>query len=290
MKILVVGGNGLLGRNLVELLSLEHDVFATVRNKSEIKFALKDNVTVLEVDLSKLDTGLLPDDIDAVFYLAQSNRFREFPEGCQDMMAVNVVAPNILAEWAVKNGVDKFVYASSGGVYTNPDKPVKEFFEINANKKLGFYLNSKLSAEMLLKNYAKLFGTFVIVRPFFMYGPGQNRSMLIPRLMENIYTGKPIKIYGDEGVFINPIYITDAANAVANIIDLEGEYIINIAGSEVVSIKELCLKASNLLKREPTFEYIHEEANNLIADIESMEKLLHIPRVKIDNGLMEMVK
>ena len=130
MNILVTGANGLLGRYLVELLSNYHKVFAIVKDKENLNFELNDNISAIEIDLSLIDTKLFPKNIDVVYYLAQSNRFREFPDGVDDMLSINVVAPNILAKWALKIGVKKFIYASSGGVYTNPNKPVKEFFDI----------------------------------------------------------------------------------------------------------------------------------------------------------------
>jgi UDP-glucose 4-epimerase len=290
MNILITGANGLLGRYLVEFLSTQHKIFAIVRKKEKINFQLNNNIFVIEMDLTFVNINLLPNNIDIVYYLAQSNRFREFPDGVDDMLAINVVAPNIFAKWAVKNHVKKFVYASSGGVYTNPNKPVKEFFNINANKKLGFYLNSKLSAEMLLKNYANFFETFVIIRPFFMYGVGQNETMLIPRLISNIKNKKKITLNSKSGIKINPIYITDATKAVANILSLIGEYIINIAGNEIISLKELCIKIGKQVGKEPIFEIHNIDQNNLIADIEIMKKKLVEPEINLESGINKMVK
>ncbi|MBD3843591.1 MAG: NAD(P)-dependent oxidoreductase, partial [Campylobacterales bacterium] len=290
MNILVTGANGLLGRYLVELLSNYHKVFAIVKDKENLNFELNDNISVIEIDLSLVDTELFPKNIDVVYYLAQSNRFREFPEGVDDMLSVNVVAPNILAKWAVRSGVKKFIYASSGGVYTNPNKPVKEFFDINANEKLGFYLNSKLSAEMLLKNYVSLFETFAIIRPFFMYGVGQNENMLIPRLISSMQNEKEITLNGVNGIKINPIYVTDASEAVANILDLTGEYIINIAGNEVVSLRELCVKIGELVDKKPVFKINDVSQNDLVADIEMMKKELIIPSISLVNGLERLIK
>lgn len=289
MNILIVGANSLLGRNLVELLSKEHKIYATVRDCSSLKFQKNDNVSVIEMDLTDFSAEILPDKIDAVYYLAQSNRFREFPEGSLDMLSVNVVAPNIIAKWATESGVKSFVYASSGGVYTNPNKPVKEFFEIDANNKLGYYLNTKLSAEMLLKNYADIFDTFVILRPFFMYGPSQNRSMLIPRLVDNIKQGEAIQLHNKKGIHINPIYIDDAAMAVANITQLQGEYIVNIAGSEVVSLKEMSEIIGDIIEKKPIFKYVEGKNNDLVADIDVMESILWIPKIDLKDGIQLLV-
>lgn len=290
MNILVTGANGLLGRNLVKLLSKKHKVFAIVKDKKKLNFEMNKNISVIEMDLTCVDNSILPKDMDAIYYLAQSNRFREFPDGVDDMLSTNVVAPNILAKWAVKNGVKKFIYTSSGGVYTNPNKPVKEFFDINANEKLGFYLNSKLSAEMLLKNYANFFETFAIIRPFFIYGVGQNKTMLIPRLISSIQNEKEITLNGEDGIKINPIYATDASQAVANILGLSGEYIINIAGDEVVSLRELCMMIGEVVKKEPIFKINKAVQSDLVADIEMMKEKLVEPVVNLKSGIENMVK
>lgn len=290
MNILVTGANGLLGRYLIEFLSNSgHIVFALVKDKSKLNFDKNKNINIVEMDLSNIELSKLPQNIDAIYYLAQSNRFREFPDGVDDMLSINVLAPNILAKWAVKTGVKKFIYASSGGVYTNPNKPVKEFFDINANEKLGFYLNSKLSAEMLLKNYASLFETFAIIRPFFMYGVGQNETMLIPRLISSVQNEKEITLNGENGIKINPIYVTDAANAVAKILELQGEFIINIAGKEAVSLKVLCLIMGNILRINPIFKINDLVQSDLVADIEIMKEKLLEPTIDLKVGIEKMV-
>ena len=125
MNILVTGANGLLGRNLVEILSKEHKIYALIRNKNKLNFAINKNIYLIENDLVNIDLGVLPKDVDVVYYLAQSDRFREFPEGVDDIITVNIQAPNILAKWSIKNGVRKFIYTSSGGVYGNISEPAK---------------------------------------------------------------------------------------------------------------------------------------------------------------------
>jgi len=290
MNILITGANGLLGRHLVNFLSKEHVVYAIIRDKSKINFELNKNISLIENDLTNIDLEVMPKDTEVIFYLAQSNKFREFPEGVDDMLAVNVLAPNILAKWAAKNEVKKFIYASSGGVYGNINQPVKENFIINLNEKLGFYLHSKLSAEMLLRNYANMFETFVILRPFFIYGIGQNKTMLIPRLIENIKKGKEIILNGEEGIKINPIYVTDAALGIANVIKLKGELIINIAGDEVVSLRQLCLIIGEMVGKDPIFKIQNSIQNYLVADIEFMKNYLFKPVIDLKSGIKKILE
>lgn len=289
MNILITGANGLLGRNLVEFFSKTNKVYALIKNKEKISFKMNENIVLLELDLYDLNTEFLPKEIDAIYYLAQSNYFRDFPNSAKDMFEINIYSPLKLCAWAIENNVKKFIYASSGGVYTNPNKPVKEFFDINANEKQGFYLNSKLSAEILLKNYIDYFETFVIIRPFFMYGINQNETMLIPRLINSVKESKEIFINGKSGIKINPIYIDDAVKCVSNILKLKGDYIINIAGKEVMSLKEIVEVISKIVDKKPNVKYIKNSQQNLVADIEMMNKYLGEPTVTIEKGIKKMV-
>lgn len=290
MNILITGANGLLGKNLVNLLSKKHHVYAVIKDKSRLNFNLNDNVTILQIDLTNFDVDKLPCDIEAIYYLAQSDKFRDFPNETQDILSVNVLAPVKIADWAIKNNITTFIYASSGGVYTRSDKPVNEFFDINANEKLGFYLNSKLSAEMLLKNYANMFKNFIIMRPFFMYGIGQNKSMLIPRLISNIQNKNKILLNSEYGIQINPIYVSDAAIIAEQMLELDGELTVNIAGNEIISLKDLCLLIGCIVGEKPIFEINYLSKNDLVADISTMKSILCSPIINLKDGIQEMVK
>jgi len=288
MNILITGANGLLGRNLVEILSKKHRVFAVVKKKNQIKFKLNKNISVIETDLCNLVVKKLPKNIDVIYYLAQSNDFRAFPEGIKDMISLNILTPTILAKWGTENGVKKFIYFSSGGVYLNQNKLANEIDPIDANKELGFYLNTKLSAEMLLKNYLKLYKALIIVRPFFMYGIGQKKDMLIPRLISSIRNEKEISIDGKEGIKISPIYITDAANATAKIINLNGGLTINIGGDEIISLKKLVLMMGAELKKKPIIKNNNQAQNDLIGDNTKMKLKLYKPKIKLKIGIKKI--
>ena len=289
MNILISGANGLLGSNLVKILSENHKVFALIENYSKINFSQNQNTTILEKDLTNFEMIDFPDKIDTVYFLAQSNRFRDFPDGVTDMLKVNIEAPLRIAKWAVEKKVKKFIYASSGGVYRKPYKPVKEFFDINANEKNGFYLDSKLSAEILLKNFASLFETFVIIRPFFIYGKNQKTHMLIPRLLNNIQESNEIILNSDNGIRINPIHVSDAAMAFSNIINLKGEYIINVAGKEIINIRELCEMIGKKLNVSAVFKRIDTPQNDLVADISLMIDKLYSPKIDLEIGLNDLI-
>ena len=85
--ILMTGAAGLLGSHLVPVLEAEDaDVIAAGRDM---------------IDLSRpLDRTKLPAKIDAVVYLAQSSRFRECPEGAEDVFQVNTAQVLAMLDYA----------------------------------------------------------------------------------------------------------------------------------------------------------------------------------------------
>lgn len=287
MRILVAGPNGLLGRVMVELLSREHEVYALMREKCQNPW--QRTVHILTGDLSSFDQLELPSRIDAVYYLAQSKRFREFPDGAADMFEVNVNVPLKLVQWARMSGVRSFVYASTGGVYGGGSLPISESAPIAVSPSRGFYANSKLSAELLLRSFAEFFERFVVVRPFFIYGPSQDRLMLIPRLLRTVEEGGTISLAGEEGIRINPVYVEDAAIACANILRLDhGSYIFNIGGNETVSIRRLGIMMGTILGKVPLFSVNGTNADDLVGDISLMRQLLHTPLIDLATGFSLM--
>lgn len=285
MNILIVGALGLLGRRLAEMLVGEHAIHGVVR-----KSGCSEKVNYIEADLSKLSEKVLPKRIDVVYYLAQSKRFREFPAGAVDMFEINVHAPLKLAEWARTNSVRKFFYISSGGVYRKGTGPFRESQALDAGKTLGFYPDTKLCAEILLRNYSEFFENFAILRPFFVYGPGQDADMLLPRLIRNVREGREISLNGEDGIRINPIYVDDAAAAMKRLLLLPaGSYLFNIAGAEVVTMRAVSEMIGRFLGKSPVFAHDHIPGRDFVADIALMEKMLHVPKVTLSDGIGRVI-
>lgn len=281
--ILITGCNGLIGDALIEQL----------RNKAlfqlyGISRSVNTKVSTFELDLStNWSDDVLPKKIDVVIHLAQSEKFRDFPESANEVFQVNTLSTLKLLEYARKAGAKKFIYASSGGVYGNSDIGFNEESPLQPNKDLGFYLTTKFSSELIVGNYASFFD-INILRFFFVYGEKQRKNMLIPRLIDSVKTGKAILLQGEEGIKINPIYVNDAAKAIACIILKNGSFNVNIGGSETASIKGICELIGKQLNVNPFFEYQASEVKNLIGDISRM-KTIFSPSVTLEQGLKKML-
>lgn len=115
-RILVTGVTGHLGCRALDMLCPGNEVHALVR---AIPASVRHGVSYHTVDLSaEWSTDTLPSRIDAVVHLAQSRRFREFPEQSVETFRINVASTATLLDYAWRAGATRFILASTGGLYS----------------------------------------------------------------------------------------------------------------------------------------------------------------------------
>lgn len=283
--IVITGATGLIGRGLAAALAGANEVHCVARRPRHSK-----DVVWHRHDLTQPgEPNGLPAHADAVVYLAQSEFFRDFPERSGEIFQVNTVSLLKLLDYARKAGCRKFVFGSSGGVYGTSEQPMAETTPVAANGDLGFYLVSKLCSEMLVQAYDHLLET-VILRYFFVYGEGQRRSMLVPRLVDRVRSGEPIALQGADGIRINPTHVADAVAATARAVQIAGSHLINVAGPETLSMREVGVLIGNAVRREPRFSISDEAPGHLVAEIGRMRELLGPPQVGFAEGLRRMLE
>lgn len=281
MRILLTGAAGFIGRNALARLEGEHDLYPVVREAPD-----ETREWIVQDLTQPLDLSLLPERIDAVIHLAQSHRYREFPAGAEDVYAVNVHSTFSLLEYARGAGARTFVLASTGGIYGYSYEALVESDPANP---LNFYLTSKHVAESLVANYEALFQT-VVFRFFFVYGAGQGR-MLVPTLIEKVRKGDQISIAGTPGQRINPIHVSDAVGAFLPALELRRSDVFNVAGDEIVSIRELVGVIEQATGEPAHVRHIDpEQEGDLIGDNSRMKDLLGVqPRTSLLEGVRSML-
>jgi len=281
--ILVTGANGLVGRATLARLGPSRRVYAILR--ASPGNPLPAGALPVVHDLRRGEDPALAEIPETIVHLAQSARYRDFPEGALDVFEVNVGATQRLLDLASRTGVKRFVYASSGGVYGHGEAPFDEEAPLAPDTSLGHYLGSKRCGELVSRAYQGRM-TVVVLRFFFVYGPGQRSTMLIPRLIESVRSGRPIVLQGNDGIRVNPIYAEDAAAAVEAAIGLQASTTVNVAGPDVLTLRRLASLIAEAIGHEPRFEVRGgAQPAHLVGDTERMARLLVPPQVGVAEGL-----
>jgi UDP-glucose 4-epimerase len=220
MKVLVTGGAGFIGSNLVALLLREgHDVtvldsLATGYRENLQPFP---RVNLLVGDVR--DASLLrvaAKDAEVIFHLAASvGNTRSIHHPRVDA-EINVLGTLNILEAARELGVRKVVFSSSAGIFGElKTLPIAESHPVEPDSPYGA---SKLGAEKLCLSYAKLYAPFeaVCLRYFNVFGVNQRFDAygnVIPIFAHKLVRQERITIFGDGEQTRDFIHVADVARA-----------------------------------------------------------------------------
>lgn len=252
-RVLVIGGAGFIGSNLVRELLKEKDIDEIIiydnftRGKIDnIRDCLKDSRCYVFPyggdirDIDILDKAF--EGVDYVFHLAAMWLLHcmEFP---RTAFEVNIYGTFNVLEMCVKHKVKKLIFSSSASVYGDAvTVPMTEDHPFN-NK--NFYGATKISGEAMATAFHFRYGLSVIgLRYMNIYGPYQDEkgvySGVIPTMLKKLDNNEPIEINGDGSQAYDFVYVEDAA--IANICALKSDVkfgFYNVATGVQTSIKQL---------------------------------------------------
>jgi UDP-glucose 4-epimerase len=283
VRVLVTGAAGFTGRALVHDLAARGDVVYGLHRPDGPILPALETVTPLAQDLAAPLASGFPNEIDAVVHLAQSRRFRDFPEGADDVFEVNANATVRLLAWARKAGAKSFIYASSGAVYAPGSEPARED---QATSLGNFYAASKRCGELVCEQFRDEL-TAHVLRFFFIYGPGQ-QDMFLPGVLGRVADDREVDLAGPDGIRVNPVYVDDAVGAIRGLLDRSESLTVNVAGPDVISLREAADLAGRLLGRRPRYA-VGEARPDLIASIDVLREAGLGPRVSFEEGLRRTV-
>ena len=210
--VLVTGATGMVGNYMVRrLLEIGYQVRVMVRPASDTRSLKGLAVQRVEGDLTRPETLQTP--LLGVDYVVHAAAHVGDWGPVENYRAINVFALEHLLTAAERAGrIRRWIQISSLGVYqARHHFGTDETVDIGI-KGLDGYTQTKVEAEWLLQQHMdrqKL--PIVIVRPGFIYGPGDRH--VVPRLLERISKGK-MKMIGDGHCLLNNTYVGNLVDAV----------------------------------------------------------------------------
>jgi GDP-L-fucose synthase len=245
--VIVTGGTGMIGREVVRLLC---DAGARVRSVSLDKIdTLDPRAEQVFGDLT--DLGLcqeLTKHVDWVFHVAGIKGSIEVTKRMPASFFVPLLMMNTnMLEAARRNGCERLVYTSSIGAYSSAEVFVEDQHDPAEPPMDMFPGWAKRMAEMQVEAYRIQYGleNFAVVRPCNVYGPGDNfdpkNAMVVPSLLYRIASGEnPVRIWGDGSAVRDFAYSTDVAEGVIQALfyGTRGSFV-NLGSGIGVTIREL---------------------------------------------------
>jgi GDP-L-fucose synthase len=244
-NVLVTGGTGLIGREIVTLLSSAE---AQVRIVSLDHITVNDKAEHVYGDLRDFTfCKNITKDMDFVFHVAGIKGSIEMTvkKPASFFIPLLMFNTNVL-EACRLNNVKKVVYTSSIGAYASAEV-FKETENLEGPPMDMFPGWAKRMAEMQVQAYKIQYSldNFAIVRPCNVYGPGDNfdpaNAMVIPTLMSRIYNKEnPVVVWGDGSAVRDFAYSRDVAEGV--ILALyhgTRSGFVNLGSGKGISIREL---------------------------------------------------
>ena len=248
MRILITGSSGLIGSAIIPLLETNGHVI----RKFDIRPPPSDNSrSFITEDLmdSKARQQAIKD-IDGVIHLAAVSRVldaEQNPEKCFDINVKGTMS--LLSDLAKIDTSPWFIYGSSREVYGSASTmPVSEDQVL---KPLNIYAESKVAAESLIRNYARLTNRPVIIFRFSnVYGSiNDHATRVIPAFVRASITGNEIRIDGEDHTF-DFTHLDDTVKAIRTAVEhIDNRRLAGIETMNVVSGKGTTLKQlANLVK------------------------------------------
>jgi nucleoside-diphosphate-sugar epimerase len=227
-KILVTGGLGLIGHNVVERLQKRGDDVVIVDNRTtygiipqtELDYLMTErlkkinNHPVYNTDITNadaLDYVIGQEKPEVIIHMASFPRQKVVNTNPAWGARVMMEGLMNICESAKKHGVERVVYISSSMVYGDFEDQVEEDAECNP---IGQYGIMKLAGEDIVKDYHRR-GAFdyAIVRPSAVYGPLDVEDRVVAKFMLQAMRGDVLRVNG-AGETLDFTYVDDAADGI----------------------------------------------------------------------------
>jgi UDP-N-acetylglucosamine 4-epimerase len=313
-KILVTGGAGFIGSNLIEVL-LEKgnqvvclDNFATGKRENLTAFRNNSNFTLIEGDIRNLeDCKKAVADVDYVLHQAALG---SVPRSISDPIVTNGVNIGGFLNMLVASrdaGVKRFVYAASSSTYGDSESLPK--VEEVIGKPLSPYAITKYVNELYADTFYRTYGFETIgLRYFNVFGrkqdPNGAYAAVIPKFVNQLINYESPVINGDGEYSRDFTYIDNVIQM--NLLALTSEnseainQVYNTAFGQRATLNDLVISLKNNLgEYDPKIKEVQViygpnrigDIPHSMASIEKAQKLLdYQPQVSLQNGLKQAVK
>lgn len=303
MNILLVGGAGFIGSNLIRKIVNKEGFQVYVLEPHFANISRIENLSVeifrgelMDVDL--MEFIITSNKIDVVVHLVSTlvpgSNYEDFIDEYQ-----KVIFPSIrLMELCCRHNV-KFIYFSSGGTVYGESKGYNPFMENDKLQPISYYGWSKQMMEngILFKNRTQGL-QYLILRPSNPFGHGQNlfgKQGLIAVSLGKIMAGKAVEVWGNGSAVRDYIYIDDLSDVFVEILSKEDvvNTIINIGSGVGYSVNDVLAFLKIVSEKDFEIKYVnsrHMDVSNMILNVDYLKSLVDFKLTPVIEGIRVFYK
>ena len=265
-KIIVTGGLGFIGSNLIDLLikkkfyviNIDKVTYSSnFYNTKEFKKSKKYKFIKLDIKNKKINEILFKYRPDCIFNLAAETHVDRSIDNPESFIESNIVGVYNLLE-AFKKYSKRFKCKL---IHISTDEVYGDILKGRSNENYPYkpsspYAASKAASDHLVSSYVRTYKIPAIVTNCSNnYGPRQHPEKLIPKIIYNIFNSKPLPIYGNGSNSREWIYVKDHCEALIKIYQKgkNGEFY-NIGSNKNLNNLEVCKKILKVSKHINKFD------------------------------------
>lgn len=300
MKVLVTGGAGFIGSWLVDRLVAEgHDAVVVDNLLSGCARQVHEEAAFYRLDIrdrQPLDDVLARERPQVISHHAGQVSVRRSVAGPADDASVNVVGFLNVLEASRRHGVERIVFASSGGtVYGEQDTfPADETHPLRPVSPYGI---AKMACEHYLRCFHAMYGLpFVALRYGNVYGPRQSprgESGMVALFADRLLRGKPIHINGDGRQTRDFVYVDDVVEANMLAVHATDPEVFNVGTGVETAINDVFEHLKRLVCSSASPEYGPAKPGEQRRSVLNVDRLARRldwqPRTALADGLARTV-
>ena len=311
MKVLITGGAGFIGSNLVEVL-LQNESVSLVRVLDNLSTGHKENIREFEGNprfefmlgdtRNSEDCNRACNGIDVISHQAALG---SVPRSIADPLTsheVNVTGFLNILEAARENNINRIVYASSSSVYGDSEiSPKKEDI---VGKVLSPYAATKMSNELYAEAYSKSYNmTLVGLRYFNVFGKKQDPNgpyaAVIPLFIKSALNNEPPTINGDGSITrdftpVSNVTQINSSGLFSDNLEQGEHYVFNVACGQMTDLTTLWNTIKKITKANTEANYGPNRLGDIffsLADVSLAKEILdYEPDSDIERALENTVE
>ena len=298
MKILITGGCGFIGTNLIDYISKKKGYKIRVIDNESL--GNRSNISKFDVEFQHGDITFIEDlrnslvGIDIVVHLAANTRVVDSIEKPLKNFNINVVSTLNLLMCMQDAGVQTIINASTGGAILGEVTP--PVHEDMVPSPCSPYGASKLAVEGYLSAFSKSYKINTCSLRFSnVYGPNSwHKESVVAYFMKKIMQDEPIEIYGDGEQTRDYVYVEDLCRGIVQAIESRQNGVYQLGTGIPTSINQLITYISDVAGKKPKIIYKPHRQGEILhtyCDITKARKTFgYNPRIQLKDGIAETWK